>query len=194
MIAHATEGSTTLRELHVTGRPNRSPGRGFGSATILVAALLVAPILGAPAAAAAPAANAPAPPFTLPTRTGSVALDSLRGKVVLVDFWASWCGPCQKSFPWMADVYRRYAGKGLEIVAINLDKGRDAAEDFLRAHPAPFTVAFDPSGSVAKAYKVWGMPTSFLIDPAGRVVLAHSGFDPKHSDQVEAAIKAECAP
>jgi cytochrome c biogenesis protein CcmG/thiol:disulfide interchange protein DsbE len=172
----------------VPDQPGLVPSRRFLLPALLVAALVAAPASGAPAS------GTPAPSFTLPTRAGSVCLDSLRGKVVLVDFWASWCGPCQKSFPWMADVYGRYAGKGLAIVAINLDKGRDPAEDFLRDHPAPFTVAFDPKGAVAKAYKVWGMPTSFLIDSSGKIVLTHSGFDPKRTAEVEAAIQKECSP
>ena len=131
-----------------------------------------------------------APSFSLPTRQGSVALDSLEGKVVYVDFWASWCGPCQQSFPWMKTMYDRYGSKGLAIVAINLDKDRGAAESFLEKHPAPFTVAFDPSGKTAKAFKVWGMPTSYVVDKSGAIVSTHAGFDPKRAAAVESEIAA----
>lgn len=139
------------------------------------------------------AASSPAPSFTLPARTGTVVCsDSLRGKVVLVDFWASWCGPCQKSFPWLSAMYDRYSAKGLTIVAINLDKDRVAAEAFLAKHPAPFTVAFDPSGKTAKAYKVWGMPSSFILSPTGTVLYSYAGFNPDHAGAVEAMIKEAC--
>jgi DsbE subfamily thiol:disulfide oxidoreductase len=131
----------------------------------------------------------PAPAFTLPTLAGTVSSDSLRGKVVLVDFWASWCGPCQKSFPWLAGTYEQYRAKGLQIVAINLDKNQNSAMEFLDDHPAPFTVAFDPSGKVASAFKVHGMPSSFLIGADGTILYARAGFDPKHTDDMESMIQ-----
>jgi cytochrome c biogenesis protein CcmG, thiol:disulfide interchange protein DsbE len=122
-----------------------------------------------------------------------VSLESLRGKVVYVDFWASWCDPCKKSFPWMKTLHDRYAAKGLTIVAINLDKKSEAADDFLRDHPAPFLVAFDPSGNTASAFKVAAMPSSFIISRTGAVLSAHAGFDPKKAGAVEALIADACA-
>jgi cytochrome c biogenesis protein CcmG/thiol:disulfide interchange protein DsbE len=144
-----------------------------------------------PAFAKSPDAGgaAKAPSFTLPTRTGVVSSDSLRGKVVLVDFWASWCGPCRKSFPWLREMYDRYGGRGLEVVAINLDKNRHAAEAFLDKHPAPFTVAFDPSGKSAEAFRVWGMPTGFVVGPSGEILDTYAGFNPKDGDRIEARIE-----
>jgi cytochrome c biogenesis protein CcmG/thiol:disulfide interchange protein DsbE len=136
-----------------------------------------------------PGAANRAPAFTLPTRTGVVSSDSLRGKVVLVDFWASWCSPCRRSFPWLRSMYDRYSEKGLEVVAINLDKDRHAAEAFLRRYPAPFTVAFDPSGKSAEAFRVWGMPTGFIVGPAGDILDTYIGFNPKESDRIEARIE-----
>jgi peroxiredoxin len=154
--------------------------------------LVAAPSAHAKPPRVAAAVSTPAPTFTLPARTGTVSSDSLHGKVVLVDFWASWCGPCQKSFPWLGAMYDRYSAKGFTIVAINLDKDRVAAEAFLAKHPAPFTVAFDPSGKAAKAYKVWGMPSSFLISPAGTILYSYAGFNPDHAGAVEAMIKEAC--
>jgi cytochrome c biogenesis protein CcmG, thiol:disulfide interchange protein DsbE len=134
-----------------------------------------------------------APSFRLPTSRGSVALDSLRGKVVLVDFWASWCAPCARSFPWMSALHDSLAPRGFEVVAINLDKDREAAAEFLTRHPASFTVAFDPEGKTAEAYQVTAMPSSFVIDRGGSIVLSHRGFDLKKTADIEALIRKECA-
>lgn len=158
----------------------------------LVFCLTLAPPAPARTPPGAGAGATRAPSFALPARTGTVSSDSLRGKVVLVDFWASWCGPCQKSFPWLSTLYDRYSAKGFTVVAINLDKDRLAAEAFLEKHPAPFPVAFDPSGKTAKAFKVWGMPTSFIIDPAGNVLYSYAGFNPGNAGTVEALIKQAC--
>jgi len=152
--------------------------------------------LAAPSAPADPplSGRRAAPAFTLPIQTGgTVSLDSLRGKVVYVDFWASWCGPCKLSFPWLRTMHERYASKGLEIVAIDLDKSRDAADAFLAKIPAPFVVAYDPSGKTAEAFKVVAMPSSFLIGPTGEIIESHKGFDPKKTDGIEGSIREALA-
>jgi len=87
-------------------------------------------------------------------------------------------------------MYDRFGSKGLVIVAINLDKDRAAAETFLQRYPAPFTVAFDPSGKTAKAFKVWGMPTSYVVGRSGTVLSTHAGFDPKRASAIESEIAA----
>jgi thiol-disulfide isomerase/thioredoxin len=135
-----------------------------------------------------------APAFTLPATSGTVALDSLRGRVVYLDFWASWCEPCRKSFPWMNTLRERYAGRGLTVVAINLDKSRDLADSFLENYPATFRVAFDPAGKVAEAYRVMAMPTSFVIGRDGKVRFTHIGFQTGKTAQVEAKIEEALAP
>jgi cytochrome c biogenesis protein CcmG/thiol:disulfide interchange protein DsbE len=136
----------------------------------------------------------PAPSFTLPTRTGAtVSLDSLHAKVVLVDFWASWCDPCRKSFPWMSDLLERYGSKGLAIVAVNLDKKREAAEAFLQQHPAAFIIAFDPSGKTAQDFKVSAMPSSFVVGRDGTILYTHPGFDPKQTGGIEEMIRHQCS-
>ena len=152
----------------------------------LTSLLLVA--LTVPAFARASKAPAMAPAFNLPATHGPATLDSLRGKVALVDFWASWCEPCRKSFPWMKSMYERYAAKGFTIVAINLDKDRDKADAFLQEFSAPFTVAFDPNGKTAEAYGVKAMPTSFLIAPDGKLLETHAGFDAKRAALLEKKI------
>lgn len=153
---------------------------------------LVLVIAAAPAMAKATKPAPVAPAFTLPGLKGDVALGSFRGKAVLVDFWASWCGPCRQSFPWMNGLEKRYGDK-LAIVAVNLDKDREFADNFLAEVPASFTVAFDPSGKTAESYKVKAMPTTYLISPDGRVLATHTGFDAKHTSEFEAQI-AEALP
>jgi len=128
--------------------------------------------------------------FTLPGRDQPVSLTALRGKVVYVDFWASWCIPCRKSFPWMNSLQKRYADQGLVIVAVNLDKTRELSDHFLSEVPAELTIAYDPEGKVASAYKVKGMPSSYLIDRAGRIHSSHIGFREETAADMEVAIKA----
>jgi cytochrome c biogenesis protein CcmG, thiol:disulfide interchange protein DsbE len=130
-----------------------------------------------------------APTFTLPGRNQPVSLAALHGKVVYVDFWASWCIPCRKSFPWMNSLQKRYANQGLVIVAVNLDKTRELSDRFLSEVPAEVTIAYDPEGKVASAYKVKGMPSSYLIDRAGRVHSSHVGFREETAGDMEATIK-----
>jgi len=133
--------------------------------------------------------RAKAPAFELATRDGKVSLESLRGRVVVVDFWASWCGPCRQSFPWLASLHERLASKGLTIVAVNLDKERSAAMGFLADYPAPFTVAFDPEGRTAEAYKVKGMPSTYVVSTDGRILYSHIGFDPRRTGELEAILQ-----
>ena len=130
-----------------------------------------------------------APGFELPTPNGTVSLDSLRGKVVLVDFWASWCGPCRQSFPWMSKLYETYSQKGLVIVAVNLDKKREPANDFLAEFSPPFIVAFDPAGKTAEAFHVPAMPTSFILNRDGTIVYSHAGFNSKKTGEMENLIQ-----
>ncbi len=127
----------------------------------------------------------PAPLFSLPGQNTSVSLEALRGKVVYLDFWASWCDPCRKSFPWMDQLQHKYADKGLVVLAVNLDSKAESADKFLAQHPTSFSIAFDPSGSTPKAYHVKGMPSSFLIDREGNIVSTHIGFQEKDTKSLE---------
>jgi thiol-disulfide isomerase/thioredoxin len=144
--------------------------------------------LCAPARALAPGEAAPA--LGLPTADGAtVSLETLRGKLVYVDFWASWCGPCKRSFPWMAEMQRRYGERGFAVVAVNVDKKRADAERFLGVTPAAFTVVFDESGRTPAAWAVKSMPSSYLVDPSGRVLLVETGFRDERKDDIEARIR-----
>jgi cytochrome c biogenesis protein CcmG, thiol:disulfide interchange protein DsbE len=157
--------------------------------------LMAAPPVAQSHPAALPVGDSrPAPRFRLPTASDSVSLDSLRGHVVLVDFWASWCEPCRRSFPWMSALHQRLSGKGLRIVAINLDKKREAADEFLERFPVRFTVAYDPSGNVAEAFRVAAMPSSYILDRSGNIVFSHLGFDARDTLSIEARIEKACSP
>ncbi|MDZ7803273.1 TlpA disulfide reductase family protein [Thiohalophilus sp.] len=137
-----------------------------------------------------PAASVPAPDFTLSGPQGVIELQEYRGQVVYLDFWASWCTPCRKSFPWMNALQERYADDGLVVLAVNLDQDTAAARRFLKKYPANFTVAFDPDGNVAERYELKGMPASYLIDRQGNLVMSHTGFRSTDADRLEARIKA----
>ena len=131
----------------------------------------------------------PAPAFDLPGQQGTVQLSSYKGKTVYLDFWASWCGPCKESFPWMNDMQKRYGAKGLRVVGVNLDQKTDDARAFLAANPAQFDIAFDNAGQSPKQYGVKGMPTSLLIGPDGKVLMVHQGFKADSRDELESQIK-----
>ncbi|MEO8485216.1 MAG: TlpA disulfide reductase family protein [Betaproteobacteria bacterium] len=152
--------------------------------------LAILPLALAATTAFAAAPGDAAPAFTLPEAGGAeVALDQLKGRVVYVDFWASWCGPCKRSFPWMSDMQRKYGDGGLTVLAINVDKKRADAQKFLVATPGAFTIVYDPAGAVAAAYDVKGMPTSYLVDRAGRIVAVDSGFRDDAKAGIEARIR-----
>lgn len=134
-----------------------------------------------------------APTLDLPGSTAPVSLAQLRGKVVFVDFWASWCGPCKQSFPWMNEMQAKYGAKGLQIVGVNVDTKRADADKFLAEVPANFRVAFDAQGDTPKRYQIKGMPSSVLVGPDGRVIQVHTGFRAEERKQLEDAIVAALA-
>lgn len=130
-----------------------------------------------------------APVLHLPALDGEMDLAQLEGKVVYLDFWASWCDPCRDSFPWMAEMKEKYGASGLEVVAVNLDKSRELADAFLKTMKVNFIVAFDASGKSAELYGLRGMPGSYLIGRDGNIQASHLGFNDKDKAKLEAAIK-----
>ena len=130
-----------------------------------------------------------APEINLPTINGHVSLKELKGKVVYLDFWASWCKPCKASFPWMHEMQAAYKDQGLVIVAVNLDSDKKMADDFLKEVDVNFIVAFDESGDSAYTYELRGMPSSYLIDRDGKLHASHIGFREKDKPKMEQAIK-----
>lgn len=105
----------------------------------------------------------------------SLDLAQYRGKVVLVDFWASWCEPCRHSFPWLNQMQAKYADR-LVVIGVNVDLDRAEATRFLARIPARFQVIYDPQGELASQYQVMGMPSSFVFDTSGTLVDTHIGF------------------
>jgi cytochrome c biogenesis protein CcmG, thiol:disulfide interchange protein DsbE len=164
--------------------------------TLAASSLLLVALLAPAVARTYPSAGAPvvAPPIDLPTHDGRIKPADLAGKVVYVDFWASWCGPCQVSFPWLKSMHERYAAKGLVIVAINVDKDRSDANRFVARFDPPFAVGYDPAGKTADAFHVEGMPSSFLIDQTGHIIFSHQGFALKDGAKIEDQIKKALTP
>lgn len=118
----------------------------------------------------------------------SFDLSAYRGKVVYLDFWASWCGPCKLSFPFMNDLARRFQSEGLVIITDNLDHDRDKAQSFLQAVNARVPVMFDRQGILATRFHVDDMPTSVLIDRHGTVRYVHKGFFQDKEDEYMAQV------
>ena len=129
-----------------------------------------------------------APEFRLPTENGEILLANFQGKLVYVDFWASWCRPCKNSFPWMIEMKKKYKHLPFEVIAINLDKDRNLANQFIASQAINFPVAFDPQAKVAKQYGVEGMPSSYLVDPQGRLRIRYTGFWNKSKNEKEQTI------
>jgi len=112
-----------------------------------------------------------------------------QGKVIYLDFWASWCGPCRRSFPWMNQVQNKYVDQGFTVISVNLDTEFELAKKFLEHTPANFPVVYDPQGLLAKKYELLGMPSSFLIGKDGQVKRTHVGFFTKNQPTYEHEIK-----
>ncbi len=156
--------------------------KNYSSIPRLAASAMVAGVLSLPAFALE--VGQAAPEFSLPSQAGkTVNLAGLRGHYIYVDFWASWCGPCKQSFPWMNALQAKHAASGFQVVAINVDEKPADATRFLGGVPASFTVLFDGKGVTPAAYAVQGMPTSFLVGPDGKVLLVHKSF--KEGDRAE---------
>jgi cytochrome c biogenesis protein CcmG, thiol:disulfide interchange protein DsbE len=131
--------------------------------------------------------------FTLTAAAADTAraldLARYRGKVVLVDFWASWCEPCRHSFPWLNAMQARYADRGLVVIGVNVDRDRADADRFLQDVPATFPIVYDPAGALASQYDLPGMPASYVIGRNGNVVARHVGFRSNLQAEREAEVQ-----
>jgi peroxiredoxin len=158
---------------------------------ILAAILAISTVLTPVARAAAPA---PAPDFTLPARDGgNVRLSDLRGQVVMINFWATWCGPCRQEMPLLQQIQAKYEPLGFTLVGINVEPDSAAAMTWLKQVSVSFPILFDQKNVVAEQFGVQGMPSSVFVDRAGNVRYVHRGYQPgdeaKYADMVRSLAK-----
>ena len=135
--------------------------------------------------------NNPAPSFSTESIDGKrISLDDLSGKVVLVDFWATWCEPCKKSFPKYQELYVKYKASGLEIAAVSVDDEKGGIPAFAKSHGAKFPVGWDNGKKIADQYKPENMPTAYVIDKNGVVKFVHKGYHDGEEKELEKEIKS----
>ncbi|MCG7893283.1 MAG: TlpA family protein disulfide reductase [Candidatus Thiodiazotropha taylori] len=133
----------------------------------------------------------PAPDFTLKSRTGeNIKLSELRGNVVMVNFWASWCGPCRQEMPLLQQLYDRYQGMGFTLLGVNVDEQPAAAQKMLKEIPVDFPILYDSSNKVSKQYQVKAMPSTFMVDRDGNIRHLHQGYKPGYEDDYQQQIRA----
>ena len=154
---------------------------------------LIAALFALSLTAATPGA-AVAPDFTLANRAGGqMSLSTLRGQVVMINFWASWCGPCRQEFPALDQIYAKYKPMGFTLVGINVESEKSDAERFLGTQKVSFPILFDPDNKVSGDFGVKAMPTTVLVDRQGRVRWQHMAYKPgdevKYIEQVRAALR-----
>lgn len=136
----------------------------------------------------------PAPEFRLPARAGeAVSLSGLKGQVVLINFWASWCGPCRKEMPVLNQLYQRYKPLGFTLLGVNVEEDSMAAETWLKETPVSFPILFDRKNAVSKLYEVTAMPSTVLVDRHGQVRYVHFGYNAgtenEYQDQIRSLVR-----
>jgi thiol-disulfide isomerase/thioredoxin len=122
------------------------------------------------------------------TASSDFDIENFRGKVVVLDFWASWCVPCRRSFPWMNAMHEKYAADGLVIIGVNMDVNPAESTAFLAEFPPRFQIINDHDGDLAKSFNVIAMPSSYVFDREGTQVTRHLGFKIKRQDEYEALL------
>jgi peroxiredoxin len=155
------------------------------SLTALAALLLAIPAL------ALPKVGDEAPDFTLKSLDGSteITLSELEGKVVYLDFWASWCAPCRRAFPEVKKLHEEYADKGMEVLAISLDRSPAPAIKFMAEQGVGFESLFDAGGGAASRYGVRSIPTTVIVGPDGKVAYSMKGFNPMKVGELKETIE-----
>ena len=156
---------------------------------VWVAVLALAAGLAGAALAVAPGDVAPAFKLAKLDGSGDLKLGDLRGKVVFVDFWASWCAPCQKSMPLFDTMAKEFPAEKFELVGVNVDKDLGAAKKALAKRPVSYTIVSDPTGTLPGRYGVETMPMAYLIDGDGAVRYVHKGFRDGDIEKLRAHIK-----
>ena len=158
--------------------------------TLLLCTVMLAPV----AQAGGVGAGAPAPDFTLVARDGGkVRLADLRGDVVMINFWASWCGPCRQEMPLLAQLQTKYEPLGFKLLGVNVEPDSREALAWLKGVPVTFPILFDTANEVAGRFGVEGMPSTVFVDRAGNVRYVHHGYKPgdesKYADMIRSLVK-----
>ncbi len=152
--------------------------------------LLAAALLAVSVQAAGPKVGGPAPDFALESRSGeTVALSDLRGDVVLINFWATWCPPCRQEMPLLDEIYGRYESLGFTLLGVNVEQNSQLADRFLADVPVSFPILLDPLEQVSGLYRVPAMPTTVIIDRQGTVRYIHYGFRPGDEQTVQNEVR-----
>lgn len=156
---------------------------------LILAALLA--LFGTMPLMALPQVGEVAPDFTLRTLDGEMQyqLSELKGQVVYLDFWASWCGPCRRAFPEVMKLHDEFAEKGLEVLAISLDKAPGPAKQFIAKQGSTFPALFDASQKAAVGYGVRSIPSTVIVDAEGKVAFSMVGFDPRRVAEITEIIE-----
>ena len=153
-----------------------------------IAALAAALVLSLPALAGPE--GSPAPSFTLAARSGqSVSLAQYKGQVVMINFWASWCGPCRQEMPLLESIYKKYNRMGFTMLGVNVEPNSQAANDWLKATPVTFPILYDTDSKVSKLYDVAGMPSTVIIDRSGKLRVLHRGYKPGDENEYMDSIR-----
>ena len=160
-------------------------------ATMLSAAVATALLSAAAAAGSGATASGPAPAFTLEARGGSkISLTQYKGQVVMLNFWASWCGPCRQEMPLLENIYKKYNKLGFTLIGVNVEPDSKDAEGFLKQTPVSFPVIYDKDSTVSKAYDVQGMPSTVIIDRKGNIRVLHRGYKPGDENEYLDSIRS----
>lgn len=158
--------------------------------TMRHALMLLAGCLAVLPFCAAAGTGGPAPTFSLPTESGqSVSLDQFKGNVVMLNFWATWCGPCRQEMPKLDSLYKRYHRLGFTLLGVNVEQNPSAVPEFLKQTPVSFEILLDKQNTVSKLYDVVVMPTTVLIGRNGRVRYVHHGYQPGYAKSYQAEIR-----
>jgi thiol-disulfide isomerase/thioredoxin len=153
-------------------------------------AILLAAVVFA-ASAVAEVSKGPAPDFTLKSRSGkNLKLSELRGQVVMINFWASWCGPCRQEMPLLDKLYERYSPLGFTLLGVNVEEDSGKAQALLNENPVSFPVLFDVTNKVSKLYNLSAMPSTVLVDRDGNMRYLHKGYVPGTEVEYEKQVKA----
>ena len=131
-----------------------------------------------------------APNFTLKSNTGkNIKLSELRGQVVLLNFWASWCGPCRQEMPLLEKLQQRYSALGFTVLGVNVEEDSSKAKSLLKDIPVSFPILFDTKNTVSEQYKVSAMPSTVMIDRNGNMRYLHKGYKPGDEAQYKKWVK-----